>query len=365
MLTPTITAFEDELVGIAEALGELDAGVLQGISDFYDFPAEFRMFRAMTEASGRPTSITVEQQDARPEWWKELLDAVTKAQRDGLPMRGQVPPRATGVLLGLTATLNPFSFHPSYRRLHPMALEEKVAELRRPEVREALLREESTLTEGLAAEIISSWHKMFRLGDPADYEPAPEDSFAGLAESSGRTPQEIAYDALLEKDGRALIYHPLFNYLTGDLSLVQEMLEHPHTTFGLSDGGAHCGVISDASFPTTLIQHWGRDRTRGPKLPLERLVAMQTSETAGLVGLLDRGVVAPGYKADLNVIDFDNLTLHEPTVAYDLPAGGRRLVQRASGYDYTIVAGQIAFRGGEPTGVLNGRLIRGAQPAPA
>jgi len=365
VLTPTITAFEDELVGIAEALGELDAGVLQGISDFYDFPAEFRMFRAMTEASGRPTSITVEQQDARPEWWKELLDAVTKAQRDGLPMRGQVPPRATGVLLGLTATLNPFSFHPSYRRLHPMSLEEKVAELRRPEVREALLREESTLTEGLAAEIISSWHKMFRLGDPADYEPAPEDSFAGLAESSGRTPQEIAYDALLEKDGRALIYHPLFNYLTGDLSLVQEMLEHPHTTFGLSDGGAHCGVISDASFPTTLIQHWGRDRTRGPKLPLERLVAMQTSETAGLVGLLDRGVVAPGYKADLNVIDFDNLTLHEPTVAYDLPAGGRRLVQRASGYDYTIVAGQIAFRGGEPTGVLNGRLIRGAQPAPA
>lgn len=365
VLTPTITAFEDELVGIAEALGELDAGVLQGISDFYDFPAEFRMFRAMTEASGRPTSITVEQQDARPEWWKELLDAVTQAQRDGLPMRGQVPPRATGVLLGLTATLNPFSFHPSYRRLHPMSLEEKVAELRRPEVREALLREESTLTEGLAAEIISSWHKMFRLGDPADYEPAPEDSFAGLAESSGRTPQEIAYDALLEKDGRALIYHPLFNYLTGDLSLVQEMLEHPHTTFGLSDGGAHCGVISDASFPTTLIQHWGRDRTRGPKLPLERLVAMQTSETAGLVGLLDRGVVAPGYKADLNVIDFDNLTLHEPTVAYDLPAGGRRLVQRASGYDYTIVAGQIAFRGGEPTGVLNGRLIRGAQPAPA
>ena len=365
VLTPTITAFEDELVGIAEAHGELDAGVLQGISDFYDFPAEIRMIRAMTEASGRPTSITVEQQDARPEWWKELLDAVTKAQRDGLPMRGQVPPRATGVLLGLTATLNPFSFHPSYRRLHPMSLEEKVAELRRPEVREALLREESTLTEGLAAEIISSWHKMFRLGDPADYEPAPEDSFAGLAESSGRTPQEIAYDALLEKDGRALIYHPLFNYLTGDLSLVQEMLEHPHTTFGLSDGGAHCGVISDASFPTTLIQHWGRDRTRGPKLPLERLVAMQTSETAGLVGLLDRGVVAPGYKADLNVIDFDNLTLHEPTVAYDLPAGGRRLVQRASGYDYTIVAGQIAFRGGEPTGVLNGRLIRGAQPAPA
>jgi len=365
VLTPSITAYEDELVGIAEALGELDAGVLQGISDFYDFPAEFRMFRAMTEASGRPTSITVEQQDARPDWWKQLLDAVTEAQAEGLPMRGQVPPRATGVLLGLTATLNPFSFHPSYRRLHPMPLEERVAEMRRPEVRAALLAEESTLTEGLAAEIITSWHKMYRLGEPANYEPAPEDSFAARAEAGSCTPQEIAYDALLDNAGRALIYHPLFNYVTGDLSLVQEMLEHPHTTFGLSDGGAHCGVISDASFPTTLIQHWGRDRTRGPKLPLERLVAMQTSETAALVGLLDRGVVAPGYKADLNVIDFDNLTLHEPTVAYDLPAGGRRLVQRASGYEYTIVAGSVAFRDGEPTGALNGRLIRGAQPTPS
>ena len=236
--------------------------------------------------------------------------------------------------------------------------------MRKPEVRKALLDEQSALTEGLAAEIISSWHKMFRLGDPADYEPAPEDSFAALAVANGATPQEIAYDALLEKDGRALIYHPLFNYLPGDLSFVQTMLEHPYTTFGLSDGGAHCGVISDASFPTTLIQHWGRDRTRGPKLPLERLVAMQTSETAGLVGLLDRGVVAPGYKADLNIIDFENLTLHEPTVAYDLPAGGRRLVQRASGYEYTIVAGSVAFRDGEPTGALNGRLVRGAQPAP-
>jgi N-acyl-D-aspartate/D-glutamate deacylase len=365
VLTPSITVHEEELVGIAEGLGELGAGVLQGISDFYDFDDEFRMFRAMTEASGRPCSITVEQQDARPEWWVQLLEAVTAAQADGLPMRGQVPPRATGVLLGLTATLNPFSFHPSYRRLHPMPLDERVAEMRKPEVRDALLAEESALTHGLVGEIVTSWHKMYRLGEPANYEPAPEESFAGLAETEGRTPQEVAYDTLLENDGRALIYHPLFNYGPGDLSFVKEMLEHPHTTFGLSDGGAHCGVISDASFPTTLIQHWGRDRTRGPKIPLERLVSMQTKETAELVGLLDRGVLAPGYKADVNVIDFDGLTLHEPTVTYDLPAGGRRLLQRASGYETTVVAGQVAFRNGEPTGALNGRLVRGAQPAPA
>jgi len=365
VLTPSITVHEEELVGIAEALGELDAGVLQGISDFYDFEAEFRMFRAMTEASGRPCSITVEQQDARPEWWTQLLDAVSEAQAAGLPMRGQVPPRATGVLLGLTATLNPFSFHPSYRRLHLMELDDRVAEMRKPEVRAALLAEESAISEGLVGEIIGSWHKMYRLGEPANYEPAPEESFAGLAEARGCTPQEVAYDALLENDGRALIYHPLFNYGSGDLSFVQEMLEHPHTTFGLSDGGAHCGVISDASFPTTLIQHWGRDRSRGPKLPLAQLISMQTKQTAELVGLLDRGVLAPGYKADINVIDFEGLTLHAPTVAYDLPAGGRRLVQRASGYEVTVVAGEIAFRDGEPTGALNGRLVRGAQPAPA
>jgi N-acyl-D-aspartate/D-glutamate deacylase len=276
-----------------------------------------------------------------------------------------VPPRATGVLLGLTATLNPFSFHPSYRRLHLMELDDRVAEMRKPEVRAALLAEESAISEGLVGEIIGSWHKMYRLGEPANYEPAPEESFAGLAEARGCTPQEVAYDALLENDGRALIYHPLFNYGSGDLSFVQEMLEHPHTTFGLSDGGAHCGVVSDASFPTTLIQHWGRDRSRGPKLPLAQLISMQTKQTAELVGLLDRGVLAPGYKADINVIDFEGLTLHAPTVAYDLPAGGRRLVQRASGYEVTVVAGEIAFRDGEPTGALNGRLVRGAQPAPA
>ena len=366
VLTPSIDAHEAELTGIAEALGELDAGVLQGISDFHDFDAEFAMFRRMVEVSGRPCSITVEQQDARPEWWQQLLDAVTEAQADGLPMLGQVPPRATGVLLGLTATLHPFSFHPSYRRLHRLSLEEKVAELRRPEVREALLAEECALPEGtLAREIVTGFHKMFRLGDPAEYEPTPDRSFAALAEVAGVSPLEIALDAMLEKDGAALIYHPLFNYLPGDLSFVQEMLEHPHTRMGLSDGGAHCGVISDVSFPTTLLQHWGRDRTAGPKLPLPQLVSMHTKETAELVGLEDRGVLAPGYLADVNVIDFERLAPREPVVEYDLPAGGRRLVQRADGYDLTIKRGVVVFRDGEPTGEVPGQLIRGAQPSPA
>lgn len=372
-VTPSITAHEDELVGIARALGEAGKGVLQGISDFYRFDEEFRMFRAMVEASGRPCSITVEQQDARPDWWKQLLDAVSQAQADGLPMRGQVPPRATGVLLGLTATLNPFSFCPSFRdaifdveRFEALPFEERVANLRKPEVRDKILSEvdAAEASNDLIGEIVSSFHKMFPMTDPVDYEPAPEDSVAGIAEREGRSPAEVAYDLMLEQDGRALLYHPLFNYLPGNLDYVEEMLEHPFTTFGLSDGGAHCGVLCDASFPTTLIQHWGRDRSRGRKLPLERLVSMQTKETAELVGLLDRGLLRPGYKADVNVIDFEGLTLHPPTVVYDLPADGRRLIQRATGYTHTIVSGQIAFREGEPTGVLGGRVIRGAQPAP-
>ncbi|MCG8589521.1 MAG: amidohydrolase family protein [Proteobacteria bacterium] len=366
VITPSITAREEELVGIAKAVGEAGTGVLQGISDFYDFENEFRMFRRMVEASGRPVSITVEQQDMRPDWWRQLLDALSEAQRDGLPMRGQVPPRATGVLMGLTTTLNPFSFYPSYGKtaLHP--LEEQVALLRQPEVRGQILSEKPRAIGGpLIQEIVTSFHKMFRLGEPADYEPAPEASIAAQAEREGRTPQEVAYDLLLEKDGKALLYHPLFNYLPGNLDYVEEMLLHPHTVFGLSDGGAHCGALCDASFPTTLIQHWGRDRNRGRKLPLERLVRMQTLETAELVGLHDRGILKPGYKADVNVIDFERLALHEPTVVYDLPAGGRRLVQRASGYAATIVAGVVAFREGEPTGALAGRVVRGSQPAPA
>ncbi len=372
-VTPSITAHEDELVGIARALGETGKGVLQGISDFYDFEHEWKMFRRMAEVSGRPCSITVEQQDARPDWWRQLLDAVDAAQADGLEMRGQVPPRATGVLLGLTATLNPFSFCPSFgpavfdaTRFEPLPLAQRVANLRDPETRAKILAESLDFEKpnALIGEIITSFHKMFPMSDPVDYEPAPEDSVEGIAQREGRTPQEVAYDLLLEDEGKALLYHPLFNYLPGNLDYVEQMLEHPHTVFGLSDGGAHCGVLCDASFPTTLIQHWGRDRTRGKKLPLERLVRMQTKETAELVGLYDRGLLRPGYKADVNVIDFDALALHPPTVVHDLPAGGRRLIQRATGYKHTIVSGRVAFEEGEPTGELGGRVIRGSQPAP-
>jgi len=231
--------------------------------------------------------------------------------------------------------------------------------MKNPDFKKKILSEKPvSIGNPLLDEIITSFNKMFRLGEPANYEPDPELSVLSESKRLNLTPQEIVYDMLLEKDGRALIYHPLFNYEFGNLNHVETMLKHPYTIAGLGDAGAHCGAISDASFPTTLIQHWGRDRDRGEKLPLEALIRMQTYETSQLLGIKDRGLLVEGLKADINIIDFDNLTIHEPEIVNDLPAGGRRLVQKASGYSYTIVSGEIAFKDGEATGKLNGQLIR-------
>lgn len=357
-LTPSITAHKTELVEIAKSLGEINKGVLQGISDFYDFDSEFDIFKSMSSESGRPISITVEQQDARPDWWLKLLDGIEDAQSQGINMFGQVPPRATGILMGLTATLNPFRFHPSYMEIADLDLEERVKIMKDPVFKEKLLNENPVSINSLVDEIVNAYGKMFKLGEPANYEPDPDDSFESIGKRSTMSPQAIAYEVMLEKEGRALIYHPLFNYLPGDLSLVEKMLKHPFTIAGLGDAGAHCGAISDASFPTTLVQHWSRDRSRGDKIPLKTVIKMQTSETASLLGIDDRGIIKEGYKADINIIDYEGLTLHEPEIINDLPAGGRRLVQKASGYDYTIVSGEVAFIKGEATGALNGRLIR-------
>ena len=366
VLTPTITAHADELLAIARAVGATGTGVLQGISDFYNFDAEFELFKSMARESGRPISLTVEQQDARPQWWTQLLNGVAAAQAEGVQMYGQVPPRATGVLQGLTATLNPFFLYEVYHEIAALPLDEQVAVMRTPEFRQRLLNSNIIeMDQPLLNEILYSYEKLFRLREPVNYEPDPKDSFAQQAAAQGLTPQELIYDALLEKDGRALLYLPLFNYENGNLDHVKTMLDHPYTFAGLGDAGAHCGALCDASFPTTLIQHWGRDRSRGPKIPLQKLIAMQTSETAQQLGLMDRGVLKSGYKADINIIDYEALRPCEPEIVYDLPANGRRLVQKAVGYETTLISGKVAFRNGESTGQLNGRLLRGSQPAPA
>ncbi len=359
--TPTLTASETELIGIAEGLKEAGRGVLQFVSDFNDPQKEAAMLRRIVEASGRPLSVSLAQADVAPEGWRALLGAIETAMNDGLPMRAQVAPRPVGVLLGLELTMNPFSAHPSYAAIATKPLEERVAALRDPAFRDRLLSEEPASDNPFLKTMLRGFGKMFQLRDPVNYEPGPESTLEYMANARGISPEEMALDLMLERDGRGVLYLPFLNYSQGSLEPIRAMMESPATLPGLSDGGAHVGMICDGSFTTTMLTHWARDRQRGPKLPIEYLVKRQTQDTAQWMGLHDRGVIAPGYRADLNVIDLANLKLHLPEVQYDLPAGGRRLMQRASGYTATILKGEVTHRDGDPTGAKPGRMVRGAQ----
>ncbi len=364
-LTPTLTAAADELIGIAEALGSIGKGVLQVVSDFIDLDGEFEILHAMAARSGRPISISVAQSPSKPDLWQDLLDRMEASSKAGVTMRGQVAARAIGILLGFEATLNPFILAPAWKEIRALPMPERVERLRRDDVRRSLIDQMATDPKGsvTSGRLISRFEMMFPLGDPPVYEPDPESSIAATARREGRPPAEVAYDLLLQRDGRAMLYLPFANYVNGSLDSVGRQLAHPASVAGLSDGGAHVGTICDVSFPTSLLQWWGRDRPSG-RLPIELLVRKQTRATAETVGLLDRGLLAPGYRGDINVIDFDRLRLHVPEFAYDLPAGGRRLLQRADGYLHTFVAGTEIRTDGESTGATPGRLVRGAQPDP-
>ncbi|MDQ2648560.1 MAG: amidohydrolase family protein [Actinomycetota bacterium] len=357
--TPTLRAARAELVGIAEAIGSTGTGVLQVVSDFLDLDDEVGTVRAMAEVSGRPLSISLLQNPFFPTQWRSLLEALEAGRADGLALTGQVAPRPVGILLGLQATLHPFLGNPAFMEVAELPFDEKLAALRDPE------RRRRVLDEAAARAATLPFESMFELGDPPDYEPQPEHSVAAAAARLGIDAAEHAYDLMLGDDGRALLYVPFLNYADGNLDPQREMLAHPWTVPGLGDGGAHVGTICDGSFPTTLLTLWGRDRERG-RFELPFLVQRHTSGTARTVGLLDRGVLAPGYRADLNVIDLDGLRLRPPEIHHDLPAGGRRLLQRAEGYRHTIVAGVETYRDGQPTDerALPGRLVRGARPAP-
>ena len=360
--TPTLTAAEDELVGIAMGLKAAGSGVLQVVSDFADPEAEFAMLRRMVEQSGRPLSFSLLQSPIHPQAWKTLLGALEDAVAAGLPMKAQVAARPVGVLLGFELTVNPFTFHPTYRDMAKAPLAERVARLSNPEVRRQLLSEEAGER---ARGMITNWSHMHLMSGEPDYEPTADTTIAALAQARGVSPQELALDHMLQNGGRGMIYVPLLNYAEGSLDPARAMLDHADTVPGLSDGGAHVGMICDGSFPTSMLTHWTRDRTRGAKLTLEHVIRMQTADTAATVGLYDRGRLTPGMRADVNIIDYDALRLHAPEVAYDLPAGGRRLIQRADGYVATLVAGEVTYRGGEPTDALPGRLLRGPQGAPS
>jgi N-acyl-D-aspartate/D-glutamate deacylase len=358
--TPSLTAGPEEMIGIAEAIGEGGRGVFEMVADFGHLEEEFALLRKMVEVSGRPMSISVAQNDHSPDHWRRLLGLIDEAVADGLPMKAQVPPRAIGLLLGLEATFNPFIASPTYREIAELPLAERVERLRDPERKARILAD--PVPPGLG-EVTSRFDRMFVLGDPPDYEPAAEDSIAARAEARGVPPADLAYDLLLEDGGHALLYRTFLNYSDYNLDVSREMLLAPNTVPGLGDAGAHCGVICDGSFPSFLMLHYGRDRTRGDKLELEWLVKRQTADTAALIGLDDRGTIEPGRRADLNLIDWATMQLHHPEIRFDLPAGGKRLVQRIDGYRMTLVAGESVCEDGRPTGAMPGRLVRHASTA--
>ncbi len=362
---PGTFATPDEMLGIGRVLGELGRGVHELASDLMPEDPELAWMEQLSRETGRPVTFACLQNDIDPAQWRRLLDAAARAATRGARLAPQIAARPTSLLIGLQSSIHPFSGHAAYQAIAHLPLAERVARLRDPEVRHAILEERVQHSNPIVAFISSAFHKLFPLGDPPDYEPAPEKSVAAMAQRAGTTPEEIAYDLLLQRDGRELLYLPLLNYSGFDFEPIREMLLHPQAVVGLADGGAHCGVICDASMPTFLLTHWVRDRRRGERLPLEHVVARQTRETARLYGLDDRGTLAPGMLADVNVIDLDGLAIVPPEMIFDLPAEGRRLVQRARGYQATVKRGQVIFEDGRPTGALPGRLVRGPQAAPA
>jgi N-acyl-D-aspartate/D-glutamate deacylase len=358
-VTPSHAAASDELAGIARGLRDAGTGVLQLISDFEDLDAEFAIVRRMLVESGRPLSLSLIQMPNAPERWSGVLDRIEAAGAEGLPIRGQVCCRPIGVLLGLELSKHPFVACAGYQEVARLALGERVAALRDPARRARILAEfpgEWTRPMGRA---LTEFQNVFLLSERPDYEPASADAVAARAATAGVAPEAYAYDYLTAGDGRNVFYVPSANYVGHSIAAIERMLASAYTVFGLGDGGAHCGLLCDASMTTYALLRWSD--ARGGSIPLAKVVRALTAETTRTVGLEDRGLLVPGLKADLNVIDLDRLALHRPEMCFDLPAGGGRLGQAASGYDATIVAGAVTYRDGVATGALPGRLVRGAR----
>ena len=358
--TPTLKAGEDELAAIAGAMQGAGRSVLQFVLDLSTLDEDLPMMLRIAETTRCPITFSITQNDRAPKRWRQTLDTINAAADRGLSITAQIAARPVGLLLGLELSRNPFQTHPSYKAIAHLPLTERLARLRQAEVRAAILKETPSATDDPLF-FRPNYDKMYLLGDPPDYEQPPENALGARARREGRRPEDLAYDAMLSDEGRGMLYVPFLNYADGNLDATREMLSDPRAVPGLSDGGAHCGIICDASFPTYLLTHWTRDRARGEKLTIPFVVAAQSRKTALSVGLTDRGLIAPGYKADINVIDYDRLHLHPPKVHYDLPVGGRRLLQQVDGYEATVVSGLVTQRDGRATGAHPGRLVRGAQ----
>lgn len=362
-LAPCETSSEMELMAIARGVRQAGSGVLELIADFNDISlggsAEFDMLKRLAREGNCPLSYTLVQVPQQLEAWRTLLAMTEQANREGLVIHGQVAPRAVGMCFGLNLSFNPFSFTDSYRAIAHLPLAERVALLRDPAMKAKILSETPQDRNPMMLWLTGLFPQMFPLGERPDYEPPADSSVAALAQARGVPAADLAYDMLLEEEGTRILYLPITNFADGTLSVVREMMASDATIIALGDGGAHYGLICDASYSTFALTHWARDRKEG-RFELPWIVRELTRKPALAVGLSDRGLIRPGMKADLNVVDFDRLALRRPEVRADLPGGGRRMVQRATGYDATILSGRITYRGGEATGELPGRLVRGA-----
>ncbi len=361
-LVPGTFANEDELLGIGRTLGQVGHGVFEMASDMTGPDYSMEWMVKLSRETGRPVSFIPVHLTAEPMMdGRELLERVREANRNGAWLVPQVAARPTSLLMGLRNSMHPFMTHPTYRSLANLSFEEKLVRLRDPRVRSRILAQAPSM-KGM----LDRFDQYFQLGDPPDYEPPREMSIAARARREGKSPQELTYNILLERNGTELIYYPLSlpltNYADCNFDFIADVVNDPVTRLSLSDGGAHCGLVCDASMPTYLLSHWVRDRTRGQRMALEKAVKLQTRDTAEFYGLMDRGLIAPGMKADLNLIDFANLRAHAPEMVFDLPAGGRRLIQKADGYKHTIVSGEVIFEDGCPTGAMPGKVVRGGQP---
>ena len=369
-LVPSFEASETEIAAAAQAVQAAGGGLIQLITELgmtgMTPDQEFALIRNVSEASGMPITFTmVPSRNRNRSFWTELLRLSQEHnRRSAAPIHPQYFPRPVGMLASFELSSNPFVNTPAYKALAHLPLAERVIELRKPEVRARILADDPDEALLPLTAMTRQYDVMFELGDPPCYEPEPGSSIAARAEREGRPPAEVAYDLLLENDGKGMVYVAFGNWPDESLDHIFAFFDDPNSVMGLGDGGAHYGLICDSSYPTFVLSHWARDR-KGRKLSIQQAVRAMTSHPAGIIGLKDRGVIAPGYKANINVIDHERLTLHAPEIVNDLPGGGRRLDQRASGYRYMLVSGEVVARGDQPSGVLPGRLVRGVQSAPA
>jgi N-acyl-D-aspartate/D-glutamate deacylase len=356
VVIPTAHSPEAELKAIAEGMVDAGGGVIQAILALEDPVPDFEMFRRVAAETNSPFSFSLFQVYYDKDNWKELLNLIARANENGPPVTGQIMARPIGILLGLDASFNPFSAYPTYAKLADLPLAARVAELRKPEIRAAILGEKPEKREQMFFSLARRYEAIYPLGEVPNYEPDASSSIAAQAQAQGIAPEQIAYDLLLEQDGHALLLLAATNYENKNLDDVRTMLVHPNTVPALGDGGAHYGTICDSTYTTFMLTHWGRDRQHG-RLPMPEIIAAMTSRPAAMMGMTDRGRITVGLKADINVIDFDNLALHAPRMVSDLPSGGRRLTQGASGYIATIVSGTVIQRNGRATGALPGRMV--------